>query len=265
MSFRKRLLLLFALTIALVVALSSSVVRVMLRRSFERANEERAEGLTVQFRGEFVRRGEEVARRVGAVAAGDTVGRIALELNRGNADRGLYVDTAGELEGGQHLDFLELIDDQGVIVSSAQWPAKFGYKKTDVMWWPGPGAFLRREETADGVALGLFALRAVREGEKPLYVLGGQTLGSGFVASLELPPGLRVLLYPNVEHDFAASRLVDARGPMKDGERLGELVRTVQASSQEAGGVVEWSWDGADAESFRALPLTGSGTKPELL
>jgi hypothetical protein len=42
MSFRKRLLLLFALTIAFVVALSSSVVWVMLRRSFERANEERA-------------------------------------------------------------------------------------------------------------------------------------------------------------------------------------------------------------------------------
>ena len=267
MSFRKRLLMLFALTIALVVALSSSVVWVMLRRSFERANEERAEGLTAQFRGEFARRGEEVARRVAAVASGDTVGRIALELNRGGADRGLYVDTAGELATGQHLDFLELIDDQGVIVSSAQWPAKFGYKKTDVAWATRPGAFLRREEVADGVQLGLFSLRAVRVGEKPLYVLGGQTLGSGFLASLELPPGLRVLLYPNVEHDFTAGRLVDARGPVKDGERLGELVRLVQASRQEAGGVVEWSGDSADAESFRALPLTGAGAdaKSELL
>ncbi len=266
MSFRKRLLLLFALTIALVVALSSSVVWVMLRRSFERANEERAEGLTAQFRGEFARRGEEVARRIGAVASGEVVGRIALELNRGGADRGLYVDTAGELAAGQHLDFLELIDDQGVIVSSAQWPAKFGYKKTDVAWSAGPRAFLRREEVADGVQLGLFSMRAVQVGEKPLYVLGGQTLGSGFLASLELPPGLRVLLYPNVEHDYAAGRLVDARGPVKDGERLGELMRIVQTSGQEAGGVVEWTGDGADAESFRALPLTGgAGAKPELL
>lgn len=266
MSFRKRLLLLFTLTIAMVVALSSSVVWVMLRRSFERANEERADGLTAQFRGEFARRGEEVARRVGAVASGEAVGRIALELNRGGADRGLYVDTAGELAAGQHLDFLELIDDQGVIVSSAQWPAKFGYKKTDVAWSAGPRAFLRREEVADGVQLGLFSMRAVQVGEKPLYVLGGQTLGSGFLASLELPPGLRVLLYPNVEHDYAAARLVDARGPVKDGERLGELMRIVQTSGQEAGGVVEWTGDGADAESFRALPLTGdAGAKPELL
>jgi signal transduction histidine kinase len=259
--------LLFALTIALVVALSSSVVWVMLRRSFERANEERAEGLTAQFRGEFVRQGEEVGRRVEAVAGGDTAGRIALELNREGADRGLYVDAAGDLAAGQHLDFLELVGDDGVIVSSAQWPAKFGYKKANVDWSARPGAFLRREELADGVDLGLFALRSTRVGERSVYVLGGVKLGTGFLGSLELPPGLRVLLYPNVERGFEAGLLVDARGAVKDGERLGELVREVQASGQEGGGVVEWSGDGADGESFRALPLAGaaSGMKPELL
>ncbi len=263
MSFRKRLLLLFALTIVLVVALSSSVVWVMLRRSFQEANERQAEALTAQFRGEFARRGEEIGRRVDAVAAGPAVERIALDLNRGAADRGLYVDTAAELAAGQHLDFLELVDDEGVIVSSAQWPAKFGYRKTDVAWRAGPGAFLRREEVAEGASLGLFALRAARVGEKPLYVLGGQTLGSGVLASLELPPGLRVLLYPNVEQSFAAGRLVDARGSVSGGEKLGGLVRSVQASGAEAGAVVEWGADGVDAESFRALPLTGA--KSELL
>ena len=255
MSFRKRLLLFFALTIVLVVGLTSAVVWVLLQRSFQKANEERADGLTVQFRGEFARRGDEVARRVNAVASGETAGRIALALNRDGADRGLYVDTARELADGQHLDFLELLDDQGVIVSSAQWPAKFGYKKADVAWPVGSAAFLRREEVADGVELGLFAQRAVRVGEKPLYVLGGQTLGSGFLASLDLPPGLRVFLYPNVEPGFAPPRLVDGRGPVKDGERLGDLVRTVQASGREAGGVVSWSGNSADEESFRAIPL----------
>ena len=124
MSFRKRLLLLFALTIALVVALSSSVVWVMLRRSFERANEERAAALTAQFRGEFARRGEEVSRRVEAVARGETANRIALEINRGTADYGSYVNEARTLADAQHLDFLELLDSQGTILSSAQWPAK---------------------------------------------------------------------------------------------------------------------------------------------
>ena len=262
MSFRKRLLLLFALSIALVVGLSSFVVWVMLRRSFERANEERAEALTAQFRGEFARRGDEVARRVAAVAAGQTANRIALELNRGNADPGSYVNEARELADAQHLDFLELIDSQGTILSSAQWPAKFGYTKTDVKWGSvGPSAYLKREELAEGVVLGLFALRDVQLGEKPLHVLGGQNLGSGFLASLELPPGLRVFLYPNVEPGFSAQRIQDAHGAVKEAERLGPLIQEVQASGREAGGLVEWSSDSADAESFRALPLTGANSE----
>lgn len=263
LSFRKRLLLIFALTISLVVGLSSSAIWVILRRSFQRANDERAEALTAQFRGEFARRGEEVARRVEAVAAGDTTARIGLELNRGGADRGLYIDTARDLADGQHLDFLELLDDQGVIVSSAQWPAKFGYRRTNVSWSEGPAAFLKREEVADGVVLGLFALRAVRVGEKPLYVLGGQKLGSGFLSSLDLPPGLRVLFYPNLEREFVASRLVDGHGPIPEGERLSGLVKQVQATGAEASGVVGWSLDNADEESFHAIPLTGA--KSELL
>ena len=128
MSFRKRLLLMFALTIALVVALSSSAVWVLLRRSFERANEERADALTAQFRAEFVRRGEEVSRRVEAVAAGETARRISLETNRPDADPGSHVNEARGLAESQHLDFLELLDGQGTILSSAQWPAKFGYR-----------------------------------------------------------------------------------------------------------------------------------------
>ena len=263
LSFRQRLLLIFALTISLTVGLSSSVVLVLLRRSFEHANEQRADSFTAQFRGEFTRRGEEVGRRVEAVASGETASRIALALNREGADRGLFIDTAKDLADGQHLDFLELLDDGGVIVSSAQWPAKFGYRRTDVAWSQAPAAFLKREEVADGVVLGLFALRSVRVGEKPLFVLGGQSLGSEFLSSLELPPGLRVLFYPNVERDFNARRLVDARGTAANGERLGDLVRDVQSTGREAGGVVEWNGDRADAESFRALPLTGA--KSELL
>ncbi len=258
MSFRKRLLLLFALTIVLVVALSSTVVWVMLRRSFEQANEERATSLTAQFRGEFARRGEEVSRRVAAVAQGETANRIALEINRGNADYGSYVNEARTLADAQHLDFLELIDSQGTILSSAQWPAKFGYKKDPGWEGQGSSAFLKREELADGLALGLFSMRAVRLGEKPLYVLGGHTLGSNFLASLDLPPGLRVFFYPNLESGFSAHRIQDANGTVKDGERLGLLIQEVQATGKEAGGSVQWSSDSADADSFRAIPLQGA-------
>jgi two-component system nitrogen regulation sensor histidine kinase NtrY len=58
------------------------------------------------------------------------------------------------------LDFLEIVGPDGNVVSSAQWPARFGY--------PEPAAtatqtFLKREDLPDGTtALGLFAVRAVR-------------------------------------------------------------------------------------------------------
>lgn len=267
MSFRKRLLLLFGLTIALVVTLSSSVVWVLLLRSFERANEERADALTTQFQSEFQRRGEEISRRVEAVALGDAARRVALEINRAEVDPGSYVNEARALADSQHLDFLELIDGQGTILSSAQWSAKFGYKETS--WNPGsvpassPAAFLKREELAEGFALGLFSVRVVSLGEKPLYVLGGQTLGSKFLASLDLPPGLRSFLYPNLEPGFSARRIEDLNGPIKDGDRLRPLIEHVLAARTETAGRVDWTADNADAESFRAIPLLGA--KEELL
>ena len=59
------------------------------------------------------------------------------------------------------LDFLEIVGADGNVVSSAQWPARFGY--------PEPAAanasatpFLKREDLPDGsTALGLFAVHAV--------------------------------------------------------------------------------------------------------
>lgn len=267
MSFRKRLLLLFALTIALVVMLSSSVVWVLLQHSFERANEERADALTTQFQSEFKRRGEEIARRVEAVATGETARRVALEINRAKADPGSYVNEARALADSQHLDFLELIDGQGTILSSAQWSAKFGYKEmswnADSVPASSPAAFLKREELAEGLALGLFSVRVVNLGEKPLYVLGGQTLGSKFLASLDLSPGLRAFLYPNLEPGFSARRIEDSNGPIKDGDRLRPLIEHVLAARTETAGRVDWTADNADAESFRAIPLLGA--KEELL
>jgi len=57
------------------------------------------------------------------------------------------------------------VESNGTIISSAQWPAKFGYPETSVGSFAAAadqGAFLRQEELQDGTALGLFAVRATR-------------------------------------------------------------------------------------------------------
>src|ERR1700722_19623026 len=157
MSFRKKLLLLFAATVLLCVAVISASVYSTLRGSFERANQDRANAVAAQFRSEFQRRGSEVVRKVESVAAGETVQRIALDLNRGATDLGEYVSEARALASQQQLDFLELVDSRGTILSSAQWQAKFGYPEPAIPLAAASegapptatvpaGAFLKREE-----------------------------------------------------------------------------------------------------------------------
>ena len=58
MSFRRKLLLVFALTVVLSVGAVTWIASTLTRRAFERANEDQTTALTAQFRHEFARRGE---------------------------------------------------------------------------------------------------------------------------------------------------------------------------------------------------------------
>jgi two-component system nitrogen regulation sensor histidine kinase NtrY len=258
MSFRQKLLLLFAATIFLCVAVISVSVYSTMRQSFEQANRERASAVAAQFRSEFQRRGQDVVRKVESIAASDTVQRIAMEVNRGVSDSGGYLTEAKALAGQQQLDFLELIDHQGTILSSAQWQAKFGYPETAIPSAVGSaGAFLKREELPDGSSLGLFAVRATHVGEQPLYVIGGERLDQGFLSSLDIPTGTRVLLYQNLDTRWNPKSLLDLNGPASGAERIAPLIEQVRRTGQESQGVIRWTDDSADAEVVHAIPLNG--------
>src|SRR5271168_4018695 len=224
MSFRKKLLLLFAITVLLCVAVISASVYSTIRHSFEQADQDRANAVAAQFRSEFQRRGSEVARKVESVAASDMVQHIALDLNRGATDSGEYVSEARSLASQQQLDFLELVDNHGTILSSSQWQAKFGYPEAAIPLLSTAegaapsaavpaGAFLKREELPDGASLGLFAVRVARVGEQPLYVIGGERLDQGFLSTLDIPTGTRVLLYQNLDAKWNPKSLLDLNGP----------------------------------------------------
>jgi signal transduction histidine kinase len=265
MSFRKKLLLLFAATVLLCVAVISVSVYSTIRRSFEQANQDRANAVAAQFRSEFQRRGSEVVRKVESVAGSEIVQRIALDMNRGATDFGEYVNEAHALAGQQQLDFLELVDNRGTILSSAQWQAKFGYPEVSIPQAPAPetatpataGAFLKREELPDGPTLGLFAVRTAPVGEQPLYVIGGERLDQGFLSTLDIPAGTRVLLYQNLDAKWNPKSLLDLNGPAAGPDKIAPLVAKVRDTLQESQGVIYWTSDSADAEVFHAIPLTG--------
>ena len=60
LSFGRKLLLVFALTVFLSVGAVTWIVSAVTRRAFERANEAQTAALIAQFRREFSRRGDEV-------------------------------------------------------------------------------------------------------------------------------------------------------------------------------------------------------------
>src|SRR5258708_7649420 len=205
MTFRRKLLLVFALTVFLSVAAVAFLVSAVTRRAFGHSEDEGTAAVGRPFRRQFSRQGEEVARRVEAMAASEAAHRMALALNRAPADSGPYFELAKTTAENRQLDFLEFVESDGTIVSSAQWPAKFGYLEIAVDSFPAStaqGAFLKQEPLQDGSALGLFAVRATRAGDHPVYVIGGRRLETTFLARLCIPAGMRALLYQNFGGHF---------------------------------------------------------------
>jgi signal transduction histidine kinase len=263
LNFRRKLLLLFALTVFLSVAAVAWMVSVVTRRAFEQANDAQTTALVAQFQREFKRHAEDVARRVEAIAASEAATRMALSLNRNPSEAGSYLNEAGPIAENQQLDFLEFVDAHDKIVSSAQSPARFGYQETSLInlaQLSSKPAFLKQEELSSGNTLGVFAVRVATVGDKPLYVIGGQRLDKNSLVALELPAGMRAMLYQNTG-PLSAQILTTSPAAPKQAEQLAPLIHQVQQQGREVAALMHWSSDPADDETIHAIPLNGQDDK----
>ena len=253
MTFRTRLLLIFTVAVILSVTVVELLVSAGIEDRFERLESQRVGALVAQFRKEYDRSRQEIARAVNGIAASDTAVHIATQ-----SDYSQYVAEAGDLAKAHGLDLLELVAADGTIISSAEWPARFGYKEA---WlaerpdWNARGTFLKREELPDGVALALVAVGSVTAGDQTLlYVVGGKQLDNAFLSELVLPSGMRALLYRNLRPQFTPADLIDASGPAPDAAKLRPLIERVKGAKSEE---TELIGSGAGAETIHAIPLFG--------
>jgi len=259
-SFRTKLLVIFLLAIGTAVSVVAWGVTRYTREEFERLDAQRTRALVDQFNKEFQQRGEEVVHRVQAITDSESTLNMAMSLARPNADLSLYVSDATGIAQEQQLDYVELVGNDGTVISSAQRRAFVGYKNdwvTQEKDWKSQGAFLRKEELPDSVALSLSAVRTVSVGDKTFYIIGGIRLDQDFLASLVLPAGMRALLYRNLEPAFVASALADPSGQPGEPERLAPLIEQVQRQLKPVVQTIEWTVDPGSAETFHALPLLG--------
>jgi two-component system, NtrC family, nitrogen regulation sensor histidine kinase NtrY len=267
MIFRRKLLAVFALTVFLSVAAVAVLVLALTRHAFEKNENERTAAMVSQFQREFSRQGDDIVRRVEAIAASEPVSRMSASLSGTPSDAAAYFDLAKSLADNRQLDFLDLVDNRGNIISSAQTPAKFGYPEAGLENLQASAqqrAFLMRQELPDSSPLALMAVRTTRSGDNAVYVVGGRRLDKNFLSALDLPADMRVLLYQNRGDRFSPDQLLDApTGNATDAkhppEKLEPLIAAVRQTNQEMSFKIAWSSDQANDELFRAIPLDGPG------
>jgi signal transduction histidine kinase len=260
-SLRTKLLLIFMLTVVASVAVVAYGVTHYTRAAFEEMDGQRTEALVAQFQKEFAQRGEEVVHQVENIANAEITLRMALDLARPNADQSLYMHDGTGAAQDHGLDFVQFVNFDGTLISSAQFPSRVGYKNEWVIAnknWRDSHAFLTKEELPDSVALSLTVVRTLPVGDKNFYIIGGRRLDQNFLASLVLPAGMRTLLYQNLEPDFAPAELTDVSGAVPQAERYASLIEQSKKQPQRPViSTINWSADPASAETFRAIPLAG--------
>ena len=272
MSLRQKLLLLFSLTVAAAVAAVAWTVLVRIRHVFEQRDQEETALFVSQFQREFQHRSAEVAAAVDRLAAGDSARAMALELAQ-TGDASPYLTESATMAQDAQLDFLEIVGPDGNVVSSAQWPARFGY--------PEPAAqnaaqdpFLKREELPDGsTALGLFAVRAVRGSDAQVKLIGGERLDESFLANLPVAPGMTVGLYSDASTTsiagatpgadaasgaFNPARLVGANSSLQGAVHYESLIDAALKSGAETNGIVDPTGRREDSLNATAIPLRGA-------
>ena len=97
-----------------------------IRQVFEQRDQEETALFVSQFQREFQHRSADVAAAVDRIAAQERVRNMAFELVQ-SGDAAPFLNEAQTLAQDARLDFLEIVGPDGNIVSSAQWPARFGY------------------------------------------------------------------------------------------------------------------------------------------
>lgn len=193
---------------------------------------------------------------------------MAFELAQ-SGDASPYVTEAQTLAQDAQLDFLEIVGPDGKIISSAQWPARFGYPEPDAMTIQP--TFLKSEDLPDGTTtLGLFAARAVHRSDvvsaQQVRILGGKRLDQSFLADLPVAPGMQICLYSDAGSaqlsgfqqifvPFDPARLIGQTGTIPNADHYQSLIDPARRTGQSSSGILYLTNRREDSVSATAIPL----------
>ena len=251
-----KLLLLVTVGITASVGAVAWLIEERAHEAFRRVERDRTSALVAQFQREFEHGGDEITHGVDAIAGSDAMLRTVTELSNG-AEYANYVNQAATDAAAQRLDFLDLIAPDGAIISSAHWPARFGYKERWFMDLPSPlpqRAFLKHVETPQGSVLAMLCFRTVHVHGLNFYLIGGRKLDA-VVQTLSAPEGLHVSIF-SVPEQGPGEQI----GPGKDSFEIKQvmpLIQKVLDQRSENFATVELEPAQGREEIVHAIPLPG--------
>ncbi|HET9165867.1 MAG TPA: ATP-binding protein [Candidatus Angelobacter sp.] len=256
MSLKTKLLLLVTISITASVGAVAWLIEERAHEAFRQVEQERTAALVNQFRREFEHAGDEITHGVDSIAGSEAMQRMLTELANG-AEYANYVNEAASNAAAQRLDFLDLIAPDGAIISSAHWPARFGYKQRWFLDLPSPlprQAFLKHVETPQASVLAMLCFRTVPVHGLNYYLIGGRKLDT-VVQSLSPPEGLRVAIFSVPEQGSG-----EMIGPGKEtfnATKIMALIQKVLDKHAEDSVTVDLGQAQGNEEIVHAIPLPG--------
>jgi len=210
MTFRTRLLAAFGVVVLVPLLVFGLGIRSEMSRRVTAEYEQRVAALVGVIRADIARESDRIAARLAALKGALTAdNRFRAAVVRGE-DRGFVLDYAGDAMRLAGLDFLQIQDGEGRVVSSGHFRNEYDRLGPVIS---GGGPALLRAATAEGPFLALVTDDSLRLAGRPFRVIGGIAVDSLFLARLTRDAELTVaVVLPS-----------DAAGPDSDARIVEEL------------------------------------------
>ena len=212
MKFRTRLLISFGVVVMIPLLVFGLGIRREMSKRVTAEYERRVAALVNVISADIARENDRVAARLAALKSSLANDNSFRGVVVRGEDRAYALNYAGEAMRLAGLDFLQIQDDEGRVVSSGHFRNEFDRLGPAV---PGSGPVLVRAATAEGPFLALVTGDSLRVGSRRFRLIGGIAVDSQFLARLARDPELGVgLVLPRDTTNADSGKLVVGELPL---------------------------------------------------
>lgn len=192
---RIQLTVAFSVLVAAAVTLTSWVALSRVEKAFSSSFEHRVTTLLNGVDRRLAGLGRETSQRMESLAAGmqkqPLVQHFLVRPDPGHRE---VIESAAHLRSLSSLDLLQILDEEGVILSSAQWPERVGFADPALLELPEGEAAFRLQSTPEGEFLAQVVRTTAVLGVRKIHLVGGKILNEDFLRQASPSQGEVVLL-----------------------------------------------------------------------